>query len=105
VLDLAGDDLAAHVGGLGDDPFGGDADDQGDAQTVGQAVVGPDPPAAAGALAGVGQQAGLGQPLHALGDCRLGDAGTGGDLGSGEPVLLDQGAQHVLVGQRAEQFQ
>ena len=33
VLDLAGDDLAVHVDGLGDDPFGGDADDQGDAQT------------------------------------------------------------------------
>ena len=103
-----GDHRAERVDALGGDAFGGDADGQGQAHVVGQGVVGADAataPAARGALAGVGDQAGRDQAAHALARRGLGDAGRRGQLGPGQPGLPHQRAQHVLVGERAQQLQ
>ncbi len=103
-----GHGVAVGAQALGHDALGRDADRQGQAEVAGQRVVRADPaaPAAAGGpLAGVDHQPGLGQPAHALADGGLGDPGLGGQLGPGQPAMAHEGAQHVLVGQRAQQLQ
>ncbi|CAM5262083.1 hypothetical protein SHIRM173S_05996 [Streptomyces hirsutus] len=90
---------------LRDDAVGADARHQRRPGVRGQRVVGADPAAAGGALARVGEQAGLAQPPHAVGDRRFGDPGPGGDLRAGQAPFLHQRAQHVLVGQRAQHFE
>ena len=93
------------VDGFDDDGRRADVDGQRSAQIGGQRVVAADAPAAAGAFAGVAQQPDLGEPARALRSGRLGQAGVRGDLGAGEPRVVHQRAQDVLVGQRAQQLQ
>jgi hypothetical protein len=100
-----GDDTAVDVEGLRDDPRRRDADDEGGADVAGQGVVGPDPAAAGGALAGVAEQAGAGEAADALGHGRLGDAGARCELGPGQAWFGHQRAEHVLVGEGPEQLE
>ncbi len=104
----SGDRLAVGVDALGDDPFRGDADRQGDAGAGGQSVVRADPAAAAaarGPLAGIRHQPGTDQAAHALAHGRFRDAGIGGELGPGQPRPPHEGAQDMFVGQGTQQLQ
>ncbi len=104
VLFRPGHGVAMGVKALGHDPVRCDAHGQGDS-VVGQGVVRAHPAATAAAhrpLAGVGHQAGLGQPTDALPHGRLGDAGRGRQLGARQPPALHERAQHMLVGQRPQ---
>lgn len=96
---------SAGVHGLGDDTVRGDARNQGGPQMRGQSVVGADPAAPCGALAGVDDQFCLLKALDAVGDGRLGKAGPGGDLRPGQTVMGHQGPQYVLVRQAPQQLQ
>ena len=98
---------AVGVDDLGHDALGRDADDQRDTDVGGQRVVGADAaPRPGGALAGVGDQAGLGRaggrsPRRSAWRCRSSAASSA----RVSRRCVHQRAQHVLVGQRAEQLQ
>ena len=100
--------VAVGVDALGRDALRRDADREGRRRVAGQRVVGADPAAAAaagGPLAGVAPPA---RPRSAGARSRRRSAwraGLRGQLGPGQPPVPHQRAQHVLVGQRAQQLQ
>ena len=100
--------VAVGVDALGHDALGRDADHQRDADVGGQGVVraDPAPPRPPGVRSPVSTSRPASVSRRTLSpDGRLGEAGLGGQLGPGQPPVPHQRAQHVLVGQRAQQLQ